>query len=79
MILHRSMKITITAIRLYGHFSTIRHNENGADDKRHSSLASSKACEWALAKTCENAEDDGKVTQKVWIIMLFIFLPLVIN
>lgn len=73
------MKITITAIRLYGNFSTIRHHENEAYDKRHSSPASSKACEWVLAKKCENTEDDDKVTQNVWIIMLFIFLPLVIN
>lgn len=33
------------------------------DHERHSSLTSTKACEWVLAKKCENAEDDGKVTQ----------------
>lgn len=62
VILHRYVKIIVTATRLYGNFSTIRYNENAADDKRYSSLASSKACEWTLAKKREN-EDDGKVTQ----------------
>lgn len=57
------MKITITALRFYRNSSTIRHHESRTDDKRCSTLASSKACEWALAKKCENAENDGKETQ----------------
>lgn len=56
------MEITVTTKRLYRNFSTIKHYENEADYKIHSSLASSKACEWAPAKKCENAED-GKVTK----------------
>lgn len=61
MILHRSTKITITAIGFYCNLSTIRHHANGADHKKHPSLPSSKACEWVLAKKCGNADD--KVTK----------------
>lgn len=51
MILHRSMKITINVVRLHCNLSTIRYHANGADHKRHSSLASSRACEWGLARS----------------------------
>lgn len=79
MILHRSMKITINVIRLHCNLSTIRHHANGADHKRHSSLASSRVCEWALARSMKMQKMAKWLKQTEWIITVFIVIPLVIN